>query len=382
MGPGSVEPDSGAPDSRRRPLLLAGGGHSHALLLLQWARRPQLRPAVSDITLVSRSGWSLYSGLVPTLVAGLVPPAQVSIDLRRLCAQADVRFVQAEIVALDPADRLLHLQGRPPLAYRCLSLDVGAVTDPQGADGGRPMAVKPLEPFVEWCGRLDADRRLRLRGGGAAAVELALALRRRGCGCVLLLRGDQLHLGSAAANRAAERMLRRAGVGVERWVGPDAPCDLLCTGSRAPGWLAQAGLPVDPASGRVLSGGDLRVEGHPELFVSGDCGLIRSAPRPPAGVWAVRAAPLLAENLRRSLDSPARPLRHWRPRRLALQLLADASTARPLPGADAATGLEALALWGPFALGPSRWLGRCKLAIDRRFMAGFQAAAAGSGPAA
>ena len=349
--------------------------------------RPRLRPASTEITLVSRRGASLYSGMVPGLVAGIYRPGQCAIDLRRLCRQGGVRFVQAEIEGLDPVARRLRLRGRPPLAYELLSLDVGAVTDPPaalaaggdpapGGDPG-PMAVKPLEPFLAWCERVEPGRRLRLRGGGAAAVELALALRRRGFDCTLLLRAERLQLGSAAANRAGERLLQRAGVVIERNAPPQAPADLLCTGSRAPGWLAAAGLPVDAASGRVLSGADLRVRGHDDLFISGDCGLIAADPRPASGVWAVRAAPVLAENLRRRLRDPAAPLRGWRPQRRALQLLADGSSAGwPRPEGGGQPAFAALALWGPFALGPSLWLGRWKDRIDRRFMAGLAAVSA------
>lgn len=394
------------PEPARQHLLLAGGGHSHALVLRRWAMRPRLRPAATEITLVSRCGASFYSGMVPALVAGIYQRRQCAIDLRLLCRRAGVRFVQAEIEGLDLAARQLRLRGRPPLAYDVLSLDVGAVTDQGQAAGDAAdpavagegvapvppdpashpafagtgdglMAVKPLEPFLAWCGRLAPGRRVRLRGGGAAAVELALALRRRGLACVLLLRGDSLNLGSAAANRAGERLLRRAGVAIERQVSPQAPADLLCIGSRAPAWLAAAGLPVDGASGRVLSEADLRVCGHEDLFVSGDCGLIRSDPRPASGVWAVRAAPLLAENLARRLRDPGAPLQRWRPQRRALQLLADGGSAGPARSGGGTPAFAALALWGPFAFGPSRWLGRWKDHIDRRFMVGLGTASAG-----
>ena len=53
-------------------LLLAGGGHSHALLLKRWAMQPERRPSQS-ITLVNRCSTALYSGMVPGLIAGLYP---------------------------------------------------------------------------------------------------------------------------------------------------------------------------------------------------------------------------------------------------------------------------------------------------------------------
>ena len=344
------------PDPPRQRLLLAGGGHSHALVLRMWAMKPQLRPAATDITLVSRAGSSLYSGMVPGLVAGLYSRRACAIDLALLCSRAGVRLVLAEITGLDPAARRLRLGERPPLGYDLLSLDVGAITaEPASATG---LAVKPLEPFLHGCDQLQPGSRLRIRGGGAAAVELALALQARGHPCQLLLRNDQLKLGSPAANRVGERLLQRAGVVVQRHAPEEAEADLLCTGSRAPAWLAEAGLPVDAATGRVLIGADLRVEGWPDLLASGDCCLIRSAPRPPSGVWAVRSAPVLAVNLQRLLDHPGSRLQFWRPQRRALQLLADGGSCSP----------SAVALWGPLALGPHRWIWRLKDRIDRGFI--------------
>jgi hypothetical protein len=100
----------------------------------------------------------------------------------------------------------------------------------------------------------------------------------------------------------------------------------------------------------------------------------------------VRAAAVLATNLERSLAVPplaapplaeqllAEPplavppqaLRCWTPRRHALQLLGDSGAGRP----DQQP--RALALWGPWVLGPTTWLGGLKHRIDRRFMDGFQ----------
>ena len=171
-------------------LVLAGGGHSHALVLRMWAMagdQTDRRPS-AQITLVSRHSTALYSGMVPGLVAGLYDTQACSIDLRRLCRLARVTFVQAEITGLDPQARELQLEGRPSLRWDWLSLDLGAETvDTERAT----MAIKPLEPFLQWCGQQEqraggAVRSLRIRGGGAAAVEVALALRARGLKVVLM----------------------------------------------------------------------------------------------------------------------------------------------------------------------------------------------------
>ena len=375
----------------RRPdqhlLVLAGGGHSHALLLRRWILQPRLKPARTAVLLINRRSTALYSGLVPALVAGLLPEADGAIDLRELCRCAGVAFLQAEIIGLDAAAGTLVLEGRPPLRYGVLSLDVGAQTlaPPAAAGTVAPQPVKPLEPFLAWLrGRLQGPGcppALAIRGGGAAAVELALALRARGLEPRLLLRSRGLQLGSPLAGRRAEALLARRGIAVERAVPPGAASDLACTGSVAPPWLAASGLPVDGATGRVLCEPTLQVRGHPQLFASGDCALVAAAPRPASGVWAVRAAPLLAINLRRQLQGGGRRLRPWRPQRWALQLLGDGGS-----GADGRP--RALALYGPLCLGPSRWIWRWKLHLDRRFMAMFPSPArarrrpAAAGPAA
>ena len=359
--------------AQRQLLVLAGGGHSHALLLLRWIMRPRLRPPATAVFLVNRVSTALYSGMLPGLVAGLYSRDDCAIDLRALCRRAGVRFIQAEITGVDPQNRLLQLQGRPALRFDRLSLDVGCQTRWPASTAGQPpapQAVKPLEPFLAWLEqRLQPAEPtpLAIRGGGAAAVELALALRARGLSPSLLLRSGALHLGSAAANRAGEHLLAAAEIPLIRHAPDQAAAELACTGSEAPGWLAASGLPVDPASGRVLTEPSLAVQGLPHLFACGDCALIATDPRPPSGVWAVRAAPVLADNLRRSLAEPGRPLRRWRPQRWALQLLGD--------GAWRGAGQpQALALFGPWCFGPSRWLWRWKDRIDRRFMARFQPA--------
>ena len=126
-------------------LLLAGGGHSHALLLRRWSMRPHKRPQ-GLITLVSRSSTALYSGMVPGLIAGLYQREQVEVDLRDLADQAGVALVIAEITGLDIAARHLQLRGRPDLPYDRLSLNLGAVTRTTPA---KVMAWYPSNPWKQ-----------------------------------------------------------------------------------------------------------------------------------------------------------------------------------------------------------------------------------------
>ena len=335
-------------------LVLAGGGHSHALLLKRWAMRPQHRPD-RRIVLVNRLGSALYSGMVPAMIAGLEQQKNVEIDLRQLCDRAGAAFVQAEICGVDLGRQLLQLSDRPDLPYALLSLDVGAVSRGSDAEG---VAIKPLEPALAFLAEQEPSSAtpFRVVGSGSAGLEVVLALRRRWPQRPLQLQSHPQQLG------ALERqMLATARVELVEGDGDSNSCtSLRCTGSRAPSWIETSGMPVDP-DGRVRTNRFLQVEGHDNVFAAGDCAVISNAPRPASGVWAVRAAQPLAQNL--EAHCRKRALRPWHPQRWALQLIGDQHG-------------QAWARWGDWQFGPSALLWRWKRRIDQRFLEAFRNAGA------
>ena len=137
------------------PLLLAGGGHSHALLLKRWAMTPRLRPK-RGVVLVNRHPTALYSGMVPGLIAGIYRQDELSLNLPHLCDRAGVAFVQAEILGVDSQRQDLLLHQRPSLRFGLLSLDVGAVT--RNADDLAGVPIKPLETALQFLSQQDPRR--------------------------------------------------------------------------------------------------------------------------------------------------------------------------------------------------------------------------------
>ena len=338
--------------SRAGLLVLAGGGHSHAIVLKRWAMRPEQRPKQS-IVLVNRSSAALYSGMVPGLIAGLYRRDELAIDLRQLCDRAGVAFVEAEITGLDPQQKWLRLRDRPALHFDWLSLDVGAVSRPSATG----MPIKPLEASLTFLEREDPSdpKPLRVIGAGAAGLEVVFALRRR-----WPQRALQLQQRSGQLDPALQQVLKQARITLIDDDSDHHGPSLLCTGSQGPAWLATTGLPLDP-DGRIRTDHHLRVDGHPSLFASGDCAVISAEPRPASGVWAVRAGQPLATNLEATCRG--QPLRPWHPQRQALQLI----------------GTHQNAAWawrGAWRLGPSPLLWKLKQRIDRAFMAGFRRPAA------
>ena len=334
-------------------LLLAGGGHAHALLLRQWAMRPSSRPQAEGITLVSAGSTSLYSGLIPAALQGSLPVQECVIDLRELCWAAGVAFVSARITGLVSERRELQLDGqRPALRFEWLSLNLGATV--ACPDQANCLPIKPLEPVLAALAELPADAPVRVVGSGAAAVEVSLALAARGFMVQLVVLEQRRPFWARF-----EDALRAAGVTLVHEPQGTVALELHCTGSRGPSWLATAGLPVD-GCGRLLTDASLRSLGDPHIFAVGDCGVLSEQPRPASGVWAVRSAPLLAGNLQRALSGD--PLKSWHPQRRALQLLGDGHG-------------RAWALWGSWCLGPSRRLWGWKQHLDQRFMAMLRPAA-------
>jgi selenide,water dikinase len=134
---------------------------------------------------------------------------------------------------------------------------------------------------------------------------------------------------------------------------------LWVTEAAAAPWLAETGLALD-ANGFVETDEYLRSPSDAAVFAAGDIAAMCGHPRDKAGVYAVRAGPPLAENLRRALAE--RPLKSAVPQRQALALIGTGDG-------------RAVASRGVFAA-EGAWLWRLKQGIDRRWMRGYSEFAA------
>ncbi len=307
-------------------LLLLGGGHAHVHVLQDLARE---RAAGAEVTLASPFMQQTYSGMVPGLVAGHYAAAQCAIPLLPLARAAGVRFVHSAAVVLDAKQRSVTLANGDKLGYDVLSLDVGGVMDRQVVPGAREHAlwVRPIEQFVHWADQMIAiggERTLDVVvvGGGAAGVELALALQHRlnrmgtGSRLTLVAGPEGVLLGYPPDTvRRGLRALRRFRVVVVNEActaitashvhlsnGARLVCDapVMCIGTSAPPWLHGSGLAQDER-GFISTGPTLQSLSHPEVFAAGDVASRPDAPHPRSGVYAVRAGPPLAHNLRRAV---------------------------------------------------------------------------------
>jgi selenide,water dikinase len=357
-----------------RDLVLVGGGHAHALVLRMWAMDPL--PG-TRLTLVTPDPVTPYTGMLPGLIAGHYRREDLMVDLVRLARFAGVRLILDRAIGLDRDRRLVHLAGRVPVPYDLAAIDIGITSDlPDLPGAGHAVSAKPLAAYAEaweaFLGRGLAFPRVVILGAGLGGAELALAtLHRLKTGgsnptVHLLDRSETLLTGlGASARRAvlgrmkADGIILRTGVQVTE-IGPalvtlasgeeiGSDFTLTVAGARPQAWLAETGLETN--RGFLITDTMLRTS-DPLIFASGDCSEIHGLERPKAGVFAVRAAPVLHENLRAALSG--KPLRAFRPQRDYLKLVA-------LGGKSAVADK-----WGLSVQGPRLW--QLKDRIDRTFM--------------
>lgn len=363
-------------------LVLVGGGHSHALALRMLAMKPieGLR-----VTLISPQSNTPYSGMLPGLIAGHYTFEQTHIDLVRLCEWAGARFIQAEVTGFDPQARRLTVPNRPGIGYDVVSLDIGSQPELASVPGAKEFSVpvKPVSNFWDrWTSFLqkidgaDAPIAISLVGGGAGSAELSLAMAHRLAKSRVTIdlwcAGSEIlaQYNTRARSRVIEAM-NRHGVNVRcdsRVVqvdqsrlhfesGSTAAFDEVfwCTGASAAPWIAQCGLSVN-AQGFLSVNDALQSVDDPRVFAAGDIATQLNYPRPKAGVYAVRQAPVLAANLRASVLD--KPLRAYRPQQnfLSLVSLGD-ETAVADKSVFSASGA---------------WVWRWKDRIDSKFMAQFE----------
>ena len=364
-----------------KQLVLVGGGHAHVHVLAALASAPF---AATQVTLVSPYSRQIYSGMLPGWIAGYYALEDCALALDALARRAGVRFVQTACTGLDLEARQVRCASGEAIAFDYLSIDSGPVADSGQLAGTEQhgLPVRPIEGFVAaWPGLLEKARqdgfRLAIVGDGAAAIELAFAMQTRFAaegikhggltligsnpqplaGFPFLLRRKALKLlaaqGIAHLGRRRALALLPGRVQLDDGTALTADAVLVATGAAAPAWPAASSLATDEA-GFIRVTPMLQSVSHPFVFAAGDVAAYADA-RPKSGVFAVRAGPPLAANLRAICQGQT--LQAWQPQKRALYLLS--------------TGLKyALAAWGGFSFSGA-WVWRWKDSIDRRFIARF-----------
>lgn len=373
-------------------VVLIGAGHAHVEVLRAFGRNPV--PGIR-LTLITREVDTPYSGMLPGHVAGHYAAREMLIDTRPLARFADALLHQDEATGLDLAGRRVLCRGGPPVPFDILSIDIGSRPNTAQVPGATEHAlpVKPMDGFLP---RFEAlrtrvlegrSRRILLVGAGAGGVELLLAAEHRlrrdlaavggnpaDLGFTLVSAGTDILPAFPPAFRARFRAILAArGIAVETAARVTAvesgavvlegapprrlPADeVLWTTEAAPAaWLPETGLALDQR-GFIRVDAMLRATGQDTIFAAGDTIAFDPGPIPRSGVYAVRAGPVLAANIR-ALATGGR-LRPFRPQRDALYLVSTGTR-------HAVATRNGLVAGGAWAWWLKDW-------IDRRFMRRFR----------
>ena len=362
---------------KKNVLVLAGGGHTHSLFLkkLQTDPLPECR-----IILISTTRNTPYSGMLPGVISGHYRPEEAFIDLAQLAKNSQCEFIEDSIAQLDADSQIIETAGGEQIEYDLLSINTGSVQSPV-LEANHCLPIKPVNTFLSW---LEQDFPERLQqtkafslvvvGAGAAGVETIMALQHRFCGqpvALHLVTGQQVLSGfPAAVQRMVLQELNLKGIvchpgfkvseieqenlissGGERLSYDQL---ILATTASPSPWPAESALATD-SRGFVLVNKQLRSTSHSQVFAVGDIASFAHEPLAKCGVYAVREAPVLYENIKKTLQKKA--LLDFQPQRRFLVLLSCADG-------------RAIASRGWFrARGQMIW--RWKDYIDRRFMAQF-----------
>ena len=373
-------------------VVLVGGGHSHVGVLRSFGMQAL---ANVRLTLISTDTHAPYSGMLPGYVAGHYSHADVHIDLQRLAAFAGAALCHDEVIGINRQAQTVLCRNGAPVRYDFLSLNLGATPQVARVPGAlaHSVPVKPIARFNQrWLALLERVRNhsgtttIAVVGAGAGGVELLLAMqyrlrrelrllgrnandlrfhlvtqsaeilpthnagvRRRFC-TVLAERGVQMHVDTDVCEVQTGRLLAASGVVI------DADEIIWVTQASGAPWLAATGLALDEGS-FVQVNDHLQSVTDPRIFAAGDVAAMVGHPLEKAGVFAVRQARPLTDNLRASVLGE--PLVAYRPQRKWLALISTgnryAVASRGSPG---------------FA---GHWVWRWKDWIDRRFMRRFSA---------
>jgi selenide,water dikinase len=362
-------------------LLLIGAGHTH-LEVLRRVARAAWRGV--DIVVVDPQRFTVYSGMLPGIVAGHYAMRDARIDAASIAAGAGARFVHGAAGALDLANRRATVDSGEAIGFDIVSIDIGSALEApvDGADA-RTIAVKPVAAFIDaWQATREGAAAGRIAsiavvGAGAGGIETLLAMQyalraTRAIAWHLIADTPSVLPQHAAAARARlERVLARRAVRVHAGVAATGVDDagvrladatlvaadrvVWTTGARAHRWPRDAGLRSDEG-GFIAVDDALRSISHPFVFAAGDCATQVAHRRPKSGVFAVRQGAPLARNLLRALRGAAP--RPFVPQRTALALISTGDRC-------------AVAAYGRVAIGGA-WVWRWKDAIDRGFIAGYR----------
>ena len=357
-----------------KKLVIIGTGAQHVNLLQSLTQ--QALEGV-QVTLVAPSLRQLFGPMLAGFVAGRVALEDGLIDLEPRLQKSGIRYLPANVAAVDMQAQTVTLTNGASLGFDWLSLNTGDVPDRAQLELQMPgvrehgLFLQPTEAFAKlWPSviALAETRALRIAvlGDSLHSMEIALAIRHRLPSASLTLVMDSTTLAqtcSAEFQALLTQVLKQQRITVLEdhavrltdgqimlGCGAALVCDvpLIALRARPTAWLAASTLTLNE-QGFVATDAQLRAQSHPNVFAADGATATEQHT-----VWRRRAAQAAAQGaLTQALTSAIRGLPN-----------PPATTSEKSGLMLADGGGIALASWGSScAQGP--WLWRLKNWLDR-----------------
>lgn len=382
-------PSPEVPSLDHRKIVLLGGGHTHALVLKILSEQGH---SLKHVTLISNSPRSPYSGMLTGFVAGLYSADEIYLDVEKLAAATGASFVCGEVTGIDFESKTVSVVGQAPIPYNVLSINVGGTPSIDRIRGANEFAVsvKPiglfqdrLTAFLKDTERLKSPLDVIQIGGGVAGIECAMSFesrcRKMGFAATVTLveasetllpqetrwsrnhvinvlskKGIHLKLGSKVSLVSKDEVTLESGEKLR------ADFIAISTSVSTADWVQRLNLKHD---GVFIEIDDHLKTSVSDVFAAGDVARNPSRPVPRAGVYAVRQARVLAENIQIAANSStvagSSSFCKFRPQARYLKLIMDGDG-------------RAIASRGWFFWPNSKIVWWLKDRIDRNFLSQFQ----------
>jgi NADH:ubiquinone reductase (H+-translocating) len=355
-------PIAGAPDVRRKRIVIVGGGFAGI------AAARALKRCDADVVLIDQRNHHIFQPLLYQVATAVLAPSEIAAPIRQIAnRQKNVDVMLAEVTGVDLAHRWVEASS-PGFGIRRIQFDylvIAAGTRPSyfGHDEFAKYApsLKNLSDAETIRGKIlsayelaeeDEDENERARqmtfvlvGAGPTGVELAASMAQLSTATlrgqfrridpakssIILIEGGKRILPTFAERLAqkAARRLEKLGVTVMTGVKVETVDEngVIADGKRIPSAtvLWTAGVAPSPIvkllgantdrAGRVLVGPFLNVQDVPDVFVVGDAASVVSDGRPVPGVAQAAiqqgryVGRLISEQLKG--QEPKRPFRYF-----------------------------------------------------------------------
>lgn len=326
-------------------LLLAGGGHGHINVLKKLIQTPLQN---TEILLITDFEKQYYSGMLPGFIEGLYAEEEICFNVRKLCEAVKVEYIEEKIIEID-ADRKKVITNRGEYGFDYISMNLGASSREIFEIEETTMSyVKPIANIVDLVRRIEAKYqelraasqsknpiRVGIIGSGAAGIEIALALASRYPSIFIEILGREKEIlakFNTSAREKITKIMRRKGIHVRS--GEEVLVlnqEGLMTGNSHKSYdfyiisNGYTGLPIRFSGYEVtkenylLVDDDLRANDF--SIAMGDMISLKKDERNlKAGVFAIRQAPILFDNLKRILKEE-QSLRPYRAAKNYLQII-------------------------------------------------------------